>query len=172
MQGMLTNRGRAWCSRCLPEILAALVLAWFLRSSPAVFRRHVEIIRETLPQLRDLEYRIPPARAKELKGAFPAIRWVNENVPRDEPLLYVGSMSRGIRLRYYTLPREARWHYVYGSRDLKRVPDIFTELRPAWILAEMSGDVGQLELPAGWQPVWSDPPGLMRVFKVEGDSFE
>jgi hypothetical protein len=156
----------AWF-RFLPEVLAALVLAWLLRSSPTVLRRHFSTIRETVPQLRDLGYRIPPAHSGELKGTLPAIQWINENVPRNESLQYIGSMSSGIRLRYYTLPRKADWYYVYGKRDVTGVTNLLVESPADWIMVEGPNTFQKLGKPPHWKSEWSDQGGRFVAFKVE-----
>ena len=171
MNRPLSDRWRSFTVliRFLPEILSALALVWLLRFAPYVIKQSHGKWRAGLARLGELRYRVPPSCAGELKGTARAIQWVNETVPRDQKLLYIGEMSGGIRLRYYTLPRDARWYYLYSSADVARLPEVITETRPEWVLSEQSSTLRKQGVPPSWTPVWQDPSSRLQAFKVNHD---
>ncbi|MBU1694982.1 MAG: hypothetical protein KJ726_08655 [Verrucomicrobia bacterium] len=155
--------------RVLPEVLAALALGWLLRLAPYVIQGYYGQWRTGLARIGELRDRVPLSRAGELKGTYPAIQWINENVPRDQNLLYIGTMRVGIRLRYYTLPRTARWYFIYSPREVARLDQVVAQEHPDWVVVEQFSALRTIPGPASWQPVWSDRQSRLQAFKVDHD---
>ena len=140
-----------------PEWIAALALAWWLHGLPGVVRHRAGRIGPTLRRLQaEGHQRIPSSRAHELKGMKDAIYWIHQHVPADRRLFYLGRMSGGIRLRYYTFPREAHWHYVYETRDVAKGVAAMKEARPDFVVLDWAHEMQNLPIPDAWRKRYGD----------------
>jgi hypothetical protein len=159
--------------RTWPAWIAALVVGWLLREVPAMAWNSGKGI---LPRARAVwaegSHRISPSKTSLLKGTVPAIDWINSHVPRDKPLLYVGRMSIGIRLRYYTFPRAGLWHYIYTMKDATRALEVLETYAPAYVAMERLTGSRNFEIPENWRPVWSDPAHQLLIYEVGNDPGE
>ena len=159
--------------RTWPEWIAAFALAWLLRDIPRMAWWHGKGIVRLAPLLRaEGGYRIPPSKAEELKGTYPGIGWINAHIPRDQPLLYIGRMSRGIRFRYYTFPRASHWHYIYANEDLARTPEAIQTSSPAYVLMEQLPILERFPRPENWREIWSDSAKRFRIYEVADHATE
>lgn len=150
-----------------PEWIAAIALGWILRDVPAMAWWHGRRIGQVVPALwTEGKYRIPPSKIKDLKDTYPTIQWINAHIPADRPLLYVGGMNRGVRLRYYTLPRAGNWLYLYHKHDIARVPEVLAATAPTHVVLERKSTEGKLELPANWRNAWIDPARQFAIYEV------
>ncbi len=75
-------------------------------------------------------------------------------------------MSRGIRLRYYTFPREADWHYVYERADAWKGAEALRRADPAFVAIEWIAEMKKLPIPDTWIQRYDD--GLIRIYEVPG----
>ena len=153
--------------RTLPMWIAALALGWLLRDLPAIAWGSAKGI---LPRVRVLQaegrHRVPPSRTDVLKGTWPTIQWINTHLPREQPLLYVGRMSMGIRLRYYTFPRAGHWHYIYSEKDIARVPETLQASAAATVVVQQFSKLRNYPVPENWREIWVDPKALFRIYEV------
>ena len=156
-----------------PEWIAAIALGWLLREIPSLAWNGGKGILQRAPVVwAEGRTRIPPTKANLLKGTAPAIAWINDHVPRDQPLLYVGRMSKGIRLRYYTFPRSALWHYLYTTKDAAKALEILESYSPAYVAMERLPKTKDFAIPGNWQKAWNDKSNQLLIYKVVDDAGE
>ena len=150
-----------------PEWIAAIALAWLLRDAPRLAWWHLQSIGRLVPVVwNEGRFRIPPSKSADLKGTYKGIGWINEHVPRDRTLFYLGRMSKGVRFRYYTFPRAGHWHYVYGMDDVVRAPEAIASANPAYVLMERITALKDFPLPSHWREIWHDPPNRLSLYEV------
>lgn len=161
------NKATLWrrLRRWGPQWIAALVLLWLLHGFPGLLRYHA---RRIAPDWRRLlsegAYRIPPSRTFELKGTHRAIAFIQGNIPPEAPLFYIGRMSRGIRLRYYTFPRASHWHYVYRRPDVWTGVAALEEARPAYVVIDWAHEMRKIPIPEPWRKI-HDQAGIV-IYEV------
>ena len=164
----MTWKGGTTMFRGLTLGAAIIALLWVLRPLPQVLRERWTVIRRSAPVIKELNERIPPSRANELKGVEPVLHRINRFISRRQPLLYVGEMRYGIRLRYYTMPREALWYYVYDADDLRRLPDFMATNRFSWVLMQDQG-AGRIPTPDAWKLMYEKERSPFRLYRVKHD---
>lgn len=153
--------------RTWPEWVAALALAWVFRDVPALAAWHARRLAQILPVLRsEGGHRVPPSTTWKLKGTWPAIQWINGHIPGNERLLFVGRMSTGIRLRYYTYPREGHWHYLYSAQDALQASAVLREYAPAFVVLERAPGLKDFTPPAHWREIWNLGGRGLQIFEV------
>lgn len=137
--------------RTWPEWVALIALLWLFSGVPGVIRHQWHRIAPAWRQLREEgTHRLPPSQYQHLKGAHRVIFWIRQNIPPEAPLFYLGSMSTGIRLRYYTYPRNAHWQYLYSKRDLTPGLEALEEFAPAYVIISYHRAIRGVSIPETW----------------------
>jgi len=146
------------------EALMLVGLIIILRPLPVYMERLWRQVKWDWPIVRQLDERIPEAHQGSLKYMYGFIVYVNENIPEDERILFVGEMKHAIRVHYYTFPRVFEW--ISDKGEYHTVAERVQDDDMDWLIVNgarkvnLSAVMDQLEL------VYGKPDSHQRIYKV------
>ena len=152
-----------------PEVAGIIILSLVLRPALWPAWRRLSTFRADLAILDELHERIPSSRLRELKYMASVIDFINAEIPCEDTICFVGKMSYGIRVKYYTFPREFLPKYHTSTYD--ELPALVNAGKVQWFIFNgvdsscMESVRGQLEL-VYWGDDKAKEKSFQRIYRV------